>query len=112
MSIAFYIIGALISFFHFFLFSLLSNRDFSLSFQLRWTFVVIVWLILPFIGYLIGYRKEKGGYLTLENKHMTEIKQLLIERKSMNKLEEKIRNWKKEGYIVSELEEMIYKKEA
>ena len=69
--------------------------------------LVIIWCISPTIGYLIGFKDEKEGGSKLEIKHFDEIKKLLIERKSLTKVTEKIHNWKKEGYDVSELEEMI-----
>jgi len=66
-----------------------------------------IMISFPIIGYFIGFKKEREGNIKLENKQLAEIKQLLIERKSLTEVEEKIRKWKQEGYNVSELEKMI-----
>ena len=69
--------------------------------------ILIVLCIFPVIGYLIGFKKEKEGGIKPENKQLAEIKKLLIERKSLTEVEEKIESWKQQGYDVSELEKMI-----
>jgi hypothetical protein len=63
--------------------------------------------IVPIIGYLIGLKIESPGNFNLKNKQLNEIKKLLIERKKLTEIEEKIDSWKNEGYNVSELERLI-----
>jgi len=69
--------------------------------------LVVIWFISLLIGYSFGFIKGRDGGSKLENKHLAEIKKLLIKRKSLNLVDEKIQKWKEEGYNVSELETMI-----
>ena len=68
---------------------------------------MIIFFTILVVGYLIVFKKEKKEGIKPENKRLDEIKQLLIEHKSLTEIEEKIQSWKKEGYDVSELQKMI-----
>ena len=74
--------------------------------EVCWSIIFVIF-IFPIIGYLIGYKIENKGDIKLGDKKLAEIKQLLIERKSLTEVEEKIESWKQQGYDVSELEKMI-----
>ena len=101
-SLIFYGLGLVIAFILFFVSISLYPFQGELC-----TTSVIIWIISPIVGYLIGLKKEKEGGIKPENKRLDEIKQLLIEHKSLTEIEEKIQSWKKEGYDVSELQKMI-----
>ncbi len=77
----------------------------------RWNvfvFVIIIWLIVPILFSLYGLdRGKKEESIMLKEQHFFEIKQLLKEHKTITQMEEKIKNWKDEGYNVSQLEKMI-----
>jgi len=59
----------------------------------------LMWICLISIGYLTGKKKEKEKNF--------EFKKFLTQKKSLYQIEEKIRNWKQEGYNISELEDLI-----
>ena len=73
--------------------------------------IFIVIIIMPTAGCLYGLdlekKKKKEKSITLKEQHLFEIKQLLKEHKAITQMEEKIKNWKDEGYNVSQLEKMI-----
>jgi len=81
--------------------------------------IFIVIIIMPTVGCLYGLdmekkkkldmekKKKKEKSITLKEQHLFEIKQLLKEYKTITQIEEKIKNWKDEGYNVAQLEKMI-----
>ena len=73
--------------------------------------IFIVIIIMPTVGCLYGLdmekKKKKEKSITLKEQHLFEIKQLLKEHKTITQIEEKIKNWKDEGYNVAQIEKMI-----
>jgi hypothetical protein len=78
--------------------------------------------IIILIGYLFNKYGERNRYTETKDKQMIrelkktkklddkllfEIKDLLRDAKSIDLVETKIKNWKNEGYDVSELEKML-----
>ena len=52
-------------------------------------------------------KEEKENIKGLESQQLEEIKNLLREHKQLDNVEQKLDRWKKEGYDVSELEQML-----